>query len=260
MVGCLSEYWKGKRVSETKSKPTAQTVISVILPEMDEIPRQGSILAKYESVDGKQSLAHLMPFSYNSLADIARAVVAAQEQLEMLKANPPQITVPTPVEVSNAASKPVKAAKPSPQKPKKKKISLDDFPEDDEAEDETDGDEAASLETEETALVETVQVSNAAFAQSPTTDMKVGDTLKLPEGAKDVDGDIVLFSTGKVVELDLSANPPRVWLESEDGEEDVWLPLTAFTKGEALANDLSAFEKLIGRGVPNKEGQLTLFG
>jgi hypothetical protein len=264
MVGCLSEYWKGKSMSETTKKATAQTVISLILPETDTIPRQGSILAKYESADGKQSLAHLMPFSYSSLADIARAVEAVQEQLETLKANPPQITVPTPVDTTTTISKPVKAAKPSPQKPKKKKISLDDFPEDDNAEelaeDEADEDEAAALEPEESALIETVQVSNAAVAQNPTTGMKVGDTLKLPEGAKDMDGELVPFTTGKVVEIDLSANPPRVWLESEDGEEDVWLPLAALTKRNVPANDLSAFEKPIGMGIPNKEGQLTLFG
>ena len=252
-------------MSETTKKATAQTIISLILPETDAVPRQGSILAKYESADGKQSLAHLMPFSYSSLADIARAIEAAQEQLETLKANPPQITVPTPVEVTNAASKPVKAAKPSPQKPKKKKISLDDFPEDDDeelsvAEDEVDEDESTPLETEETALVETIQVSSAAVAQSLTNGLKVGDTLNLPEGAKDVDGELVLFATGKVVEIDLSANPPRVWLESEDDEEDVWLPLAALTQRKVPANDLSAFEKPIGMGVPNKEGQLTLFG
>jgi hypothetical protein len=266
MAGYLSEYWKGKMMSETKAKPTAQTVISLILPETDEIPRQGSILAKYESVDGKQSLAHLMPFSYSSLADIARAIEAAQQQLETLKANPPQITVPTPLDATTTSSKSVKAAKPSPQKPKKKKISLDDLPEDDDAEelsvaeDEIDGDDAASLETEESVRVETIQVSNAAVAQNPTTGLKVGDTVEISDGTLDMDGELVPFNTGKVVEIDLSANPPRVWLESSDGEEDVWLPLATLTNSKASANDLSAFEKPIGMGVPNKEGQLTLFG
>jgi hypothetical protein len=265
MVGYLSEYWKGKMMSETKAKPTAQTVISLILPETDEIPRQGSILAKYESADGKQSLAHLMPFSYSSLADIARAIEVAQQQIEMLRANPPQITVPTPLDATTTSSKPVKTAKPSPQKPKKKKISLDDLPEDDDeelsvAEDEIDGDEAASFETEETVLVETMAFASAAVSQNLTTGLKVGDTVEIPDGTLDTDGELVPFNTGKVVEIDLSANPPRVWLESSDGEEDVWLSLAALTKQKAPANDLSAFEKPIGMGVPNKEGQLTLFG
>ena len=49
----------------------------------------------------------------------------------------------------------------------------------------------------------------------------MGETVAIPDGIEDMDGDIVPFSTGKVVEIDLSASPPRVWLESADGKEDV---------------------------------------
>lgn len=236
-------------MSETQTKPTAQTVISLILPETNEIPRQGTVLAKYESADGKQSLAHLMPFSYSSLGDIAQAIEAAYQALETLKANPPQITVPTPVDVTPAASKPAKAPKTSPKKPKQRKLSLDDFPEDDEVD---------VLETEQEADMEIMPVASASI-QSVESGLKVGDMVNLPEDAKDIDGEPVPFTTGKVVEIDLSANPPRVWLESEDGEEDVWLPLETFTSSKGSDNDCSAFEKPMGMSIPKKEGQLSLF-
>jgi hypothetical protein len=232
-------------MSETKPKPTAQTVISLILPETAEVPHQGSILAKYESGDGKQSLAHLMPFSYSSLADIARAVAAAQQQLEALKRNPPEISVPTPAVTASVASSTDKAAKPTPQKSKKKKPSLDDFPEDDMNE--------VRPTKRETPLP-------APAPQQPTA-LKVGDTVAIPDGTQDVDGESVSFSTGRIVEIDTSEAVPRVWVESVDGEEDVWLPLAVLTSRQMpTADELSAFEKPIGMGIPNKEGQLTLFG
>jgi hypothetical protein len=63
-------------------------------------------------------------------------------------------------------------------------------------------------------------------------------------------------TTGKVVEIDLSVHPPLVWVESED----VWLPLHTFASRPApVADELSAFEKPLGMGIPNKEGQLMLF-
>ena len=232
-------------MSETKPKPTAQTVISLILPETAEVPHQGSILAKYESGDGKQSLAHLMPFSYSSLADIARAVAAAQQQLEALKRNPPEISVLTPAVTASIASSTDKVAKPTPQKPKKKKPSLDDFPEDD-------GEEVRPPKRE---------MPPSAQAQQKSAALKVGDSVTIQDGTQDMDGEPVPFSTGRIVEIDSSEAVSRVWVESVDGEEDVWLPLAVLTSRQMPANDeLSAFEKPIGMGIPNKAGQLTLFG
>lgn len=259
-------------MSASSNKTTAQTVITLILPDTDAIPRQGSILAKYESGAGKQSLAHLMPFSYSSLADIARAVAAAQQQLESLQANPPQITVPTPTAPERPTSSP-KAVKSKAPKPKKKKPSLDDFPEDDA--DDADATAVApdSVQskglTVESELADTAAAAlegagavspvQAQVSHKPATGLQVGDSVPIPDGTVDVDGDAVPFSTGKVVEIDLSATP-RVWVESADGAEDVWLPLDALTNRTTPADDLSAFEQPIGMGIPNQEGQLTLFG
>jgi hypothetical protein len=232
-------------MSESKPKPTAQTVISLILPDTAEVPHQGSILAQYESGDGKQNLAHLMPFSYSSLADIARAVAAAQQQLEALKRNPPEISVPTPAATASVESSTAKVATSIPQKPKKKKLSLDDFPEDD-------ADEVRPTKRE--------MPSTVPAPQQPTA-LKVGDTVAIPAGTQDMDAEPVPFSTGRIVEIDSSEAVPRVWVESVDGEEDVWLSLAVLTSRQTPTDDeLSAFEKPIGMGIPNKEGQLTLFG
>lgn len=250
----------------SEAKKSGQTVISIILPDSNSLEKQGSILAKYESSDGKQNLAHLMPFSYSSLADVARAIEAVQQELESIKANPPQITVPTPVATVNSMSKTTKATKvATPPKPKKKKPSLDDIPEDNEDEiltvtDETDEEEIASDELEADAELAENQAPAVQAPQSQPVGLKVGDAVQIPNGTKDMDGDLVSFSSGKVVEIDSSETVPRVWVESTDGEEDVWLPFETFAYSKAPTNDLSAFEKPIGMGVPNKEGQLTLFG
>ncbi|MCI0349707.1 MAG: hypothetical protein L0Z53_09805, partial [Acidobacteriales bacterium] len=115
-----------------KSKQLGQTVITLALPEDHAMERQGSLIAKYDSGDGKQSLAYMMPFRYSTLADIARAVDSAVQALEAVKRNPPQVTVPAePVRTPKVEPK----AKPSQAKSKKKKKpALDDFPMDDEDE------------------------------------------------------------------------------------------------------------------------------
>jgi hypothetical protein len=119
---------KGYIMSKNKSKQAGQTVITLVLPEEGGIQRQGSIIAKFESGDDKQSVAHVMPFTYSTLADIARAIDSAQQALEAVKRNPPQVTVPTE---SVQPPKMEKSAKPS-TPVKKKKPALDDFPTDDE--------------------------------------------------------------------------------------------------------------------------------
>jgi hypothetical protein len=102
--------------------------------------------------------------------------------------------------------------------------------------------------------------STAPATQQPTA-LKVGDSVTIPDGTQDMDGEPVPFSTGRIVEIDSSDAVPCVWVESVDSEEDVWLPLAVLTSRQAPADDeLSAFEKPLGMGVPNKEGQLTLFG
>jgi hypothetical protein len=57
----------------------------------------------------------------------------------------------------------------------------------------------------------------------PTEAFAVGQTVELIEGAVDADGDSVPFTVGRVVEVDASADSPRLWLESPAGENDVWI-------------------------------------
>ena len=75
-------------MTNKKDQQTGQTVITLVLPEAGGIQRQGNIIAKYESGDDKQSVAHVMPFTYSTLADIARAIDSAQQTLEAVKRNP----------------------------------------------------------------------------------------------------------------------------------------------------------------------------
>jgi hypothetical protein len=57
----------------------------------------------------------------------------------------------------------------------------------------------------------------------PTEGFAVGQTVELIDGAVDADGDPVPFTVGRVVEVDESETPPRLWLESPAGENDVWV-------------------------------------
>ena len=65
------------------------------------------------------------------------------------------------------------------------------------------------------------------------TRLSVGQTVHLTAGATDTDGDVIPFNGGRIVEIDASDEPPRVWVESADGDNDVWVsapflqPLTA---------------------------------
>jgi len=53
--------------------------------------------------------------------------------------------------------------------------------------------------------------------------LQVGQHVHLTPGATDTDGDPVAFSTGRIVEIDDGEQPTRVWIESLDGENDVWV-------------------------------------
>lgn len=219
----------------TKSKQTGQTVITLVLPDDDSIQRQGNIIAKYESGDGKQSVAHVMPFTYSTLVDIARAIDSAQQALESVKHNPPQVTVPTePVRTPKTEKK----AKPK----KKKKPSLDDFP--------TDDDDTLEVRKPIPPPKPKPAPQITPFA------LKVGASVTLKADAFDVDGDALHFTDGRICEIDTDTQPPRIWVESADGDYDVWVHAEAIVQPE----DLSQFEKPVGMGVPDKEGQLTLFG
>jgi hypothetical protein len=59
--------------------------------------------------------------------------------------------------------------------------------------------------------------------QGSLSTWQVGQTLTLVSHAHDVDGDPVPFEAGKLVEVDTSVIPLRLWLESADGQHDVWI-------------------------------------
>lgn len=55
---------------------------------------------------------------------------------------------------------------------------------------------------------------------------QVGDTVPLLSDAQDVDGDPVPFDVGRIVEIDDQPDGVRLWLESLDGQADVWVDPT----------------------------------
>jgi len=55
------------------------------------------------------------------------------------------------------------------------------------------------------------------------TRLHVGQTVHLTAGATDTDGDVISFNVGRIVEIDDSDEPIRVWIESPDGDNDVWV-------------------------------------
>jgi hypothetical protein len=228
-------------MTSKKDQQTGQTVITLVLPDDGGIQRQGNIIAKYESGDGKQSVAHVMPFTFSTLAGIARAIDSAQQALEAVKRNPPQVTIPTEPAQPPKVEKPAKPSTPV----KKKKPSLDDFPTDDE-------DDVPHARKPIPPSTPTTAPQQTMFT------LKVGTSVTLKADAIDVDGDAIDFTDGRICEIDTNSKPPRIWVESVDGVYDVWVHEDAIVQPET--DDLSEFEKPVGMGVPDKEGQLTLFG
>lgn len=55
------------------------------------------------------------------------------------------------------------------------------------------------------------------------TRLQVGQSVHLTAGATDTDGDVIPFNVGRIVEIDSSDEPPRVWVESADGDHDIWV-------------------------------------
>jgi hypothetical protein len=133
--------------------------------------------------------SHLDSLVYDPV-QLIQALDNASRQLDTLQSNPPQFTVsPEP--------EPVKAPdKPKTVLPKKKKVSFNDLP----------------------LFADDPAPTRRTFSpvNSPLT---VGACVELPADACDVDGDPIGFSPARIVEIQDS----RVWLESLDGEHDVWI-------------------------------------
>jgi hypothetical protein len=107
----------------------------------------------------------------------------------------------------------------------KKKPSLDEFPMDDD-------DEPIAAKAQKT--------------------LQVGAAVQIQTDALDIDGDPVPFTEGNVCEIDHSTEPPRIWVESADGEYDVWLHETVLEVKTASRSSTKSPAK--------NSNQLTLFG
>jgi hypothetical protein len=191
------------------------TVFTIILPDTE-----GDVRATLIARRGNN--AHVDSFSYDA-GNLMTALQAAISELDLLERIPPQIEAPS--------NPPNKDKSPKVSKPKKKKVTLDDFPDDESV---WGGDDSVELSAEHTAQSNLTTV--------PTNSIHVGMTITLEPEAVDVDGDPVPFESGRVLEIDHDAESPRVWIESNDGEQDVWMNLVDV---EAVATSVrSADEQL----------------
>lgn len=160
------------------------TIYTITIPDDGS---DGTLLVK------KGELAHLMQLSGTSREDILFTMLAAQTEIEVLEANPPQI--------SEAPPEKKKASKP--KRKKKRKASLNDIPEDDSP----------------------PQIPKVSLKATQPNTLAVGQRVEIAEGATDVDGDALEFYEGNICEIDEAT----AWVESLDGEYDVWLNVAHLT-------------------------------
>jgi len=222
------------------------------------------------------SFAHLMTFTYLSLADVTAALQEAQHQLTALEASPPilpaaipsvptaaarsvsvkpapaakatdSLTIPvgkktrqipahhlhmlpgqqaqaitiagrllagglwdglSPIRITDAA-RTLKALKPLSDKDLTL-FSLTDFVEV--------GPPDVMPEVDDGEDTDEIQAND-----TPPMTWQVGDTVPLEPDAVDEDGESVPFAVGRIVEIDAGDAGPRLWLESPDGDCDVWV-------------------------------------
>ena len=172
------------------------TIYTITIPDDGG---EGTLLVK------KGDLAHLMRLPSTSRDDIAFAMLAAQTEIEALEANPPQ--------VSEAPPEKTKSSKPK----KKRKVSLDDIPEDDET----------------------------PMSQPEPIALAVGQRVQITTDATDVDGEPLEFDEGNICEID----DATAWVESLDGEYDVWVNVAHLTPITGKSRTLN-----------KSTSQMTLFG
>ena len=72
-------------MSKKKETPKSPIVISITLPDDDNLPRTGQILVQ------RGSLATICQFEYSSLSEISAAIQQAATSLIQLEENPPAI-------------------------------------------------------------------------------------------------------------------------------------------------------------------------
>src|SRR5258707_15424501 len=82
-------------MSKKKETPKSPIVITITLPEDDNLPRTGQILVQ------RGSLATICQFEYSSLSEISAAIQQAATSLIQLEENPPAISpAPTVIPAS----------------------------------------------------------------------------------------------------------------------------------------------------------------
>lgn len=180
------------------------TVFTLIMPKGDT--PQATLIAK------RGNYAHMDSFSYTQ-ANVWMALQTALGELDLLERIPPQVEAPdipptTKPQDKGTTSKP----------PKKRKPSLADVPEDDA--------DWSRVDTEEIPVAPISEPQQTPITQTFAA-VQVGVCVNVPLGMGDVDGDLVPFSIGRILEIDHEAEPPRAWLESLDGEQDAWVSLVS---------------------------------
>jgi hypothetical protein len=166
------------------------TLLTLILP-----PGTTEVTATLIAKRG--DYAHMDRFSYTE-TNLLTAIQVAMTELDSLERIPPHIEIPSQAETHLPVNKPAVSQTP---KPKKKKVSLADFPED--------------------APVE----GHIVPVQPVSPNLQIGMEVSIGQELLDVDGEAVPFQIGRVLEID-TTTPTWVWLESLDGQHDVWVWLT----------------------------------
>lgn len=179
------------------------TIYTITIPDNGG---EGTLLVK------KGDLAHLMRLPSTSRDDIVFAMLAAQTEIEALEANPPQ--------VSEAPPEKTKSSKPKHKK--KRKVSLDDIPED----------------------VDDTPTSQPESEASEPMVLAVSQRVTIADDVTDVDGDPLEFDEGNICEIDGDI----AWVESLDGEYDVWVNVAHLTPVTGKSRQLN-----------KSTSQLTLF-
>ena len=129
-------------MSKKKETPKSPIVITITLPDDDNLPRTGQILVQ------RGSLATICQFEYSSLSEISAAIQQAATSLIQLEENPPDI-------------KPAAMVTPQPQ-------AITEVQEPTEADDNTSDTDTADIPDDVESDTEFTDEAEAWFAKEPS--------------------------------------------------------------------------------------------
>jgi hypothetical protein len=129
-------------MSKKKETPKSPIVISITLPDDDNVPRTGQILVQ------RGSLATFCQFAYSSLSEISAAIQQAATSLIQLEENPPAIS-------------PASTVAPQPN-------AITEAQEPVEADDDTGGADAADIPDDVERVTEFTDEAEAPLAEEPS--------------------------------------------------------------------------------------------